>query len=52
MGPVVVGYILVATHQDWAVVFNVSAAVYFLGGLAWFFIDPVTPLAPAESTSG
>jgi len=51
LGPVVVGYLLVATHQDWAVVFNVSAAVYFLGGLCWFFIDPVTPLAPAESPS-
>ena len=56
LGPVVVGYLLVATHQDWAVVFNVSAAVYFLGGLCWLFIDPATPLspggAPPEATLG
>ena len=47
LGPVVVGYLLVSTHQDWAVIFNISAAVYFLGGLCWLFIDPVTPLLPA-----
>jgi MFS family permease len=48
LGPVLVGYLLASTHQDWAVIFNLSAAVYFLGGLCWLFIDPVTPLLPAE----
>lgn len=48
LGPVVVGHLLVSTHQNWAVIFNISAAVYFLGGLCWLFIDPVTPLVPAE----
>ena len=33
----------------WRVSFGVFAC---LGGLCWLFIDPVTPLAPAESTSG
>jgi len=52
LGPVLVGYLLVSTHQDWAIVFNLSAAVYFLGGLCWLFIDPVTPLLPEISPRG
>ena len=46
-GPLVVGYLLKATHQNWAMVFNLSAGAFFLGALCWLFIDPVTPLAPA-----
>ena len=32
------------TGNNWVVTFWVSAAIYFLGGLCWLFIDPVTPL--------
>ena len=52
-GPVVVGYILnstkisadaLPTAQGWITAFLVAAAVYVIGGIAWLFIDPVTPL--------
>jgi MFS family permease len=42
--PVVIGYILRWTHQDWNLTFYVSAAVYLMGILCWRFLDPVTPL--------
>jgi MFS transporter, ACS family, glucarate transporter len=53
VGPVVVGYILSAykaapgaapSLQGWTVAFLVAAAIYGIGGLAWLFIDPVTPI--------
>jgi ACS family glucarate transporter-like MFS transporter len=43
-GPIVVGYVLDLTHHNWQIAFAISAVVYFLGGLCWLFIDPVTPL--------
>jgi ACS family glucarate transporter-like MFS transporter len=45
VGPVLVGYLLTWTARDYAVIFNVSAGVFFLAALCWLFIDPVTPLA-------
>lgn len=44
LAPLAVGYILFYSHQNWAITFYVSAAVYFLGVFCWMFIDPVTPL--------
>src|SRR5688500_8071935 len=53
VGPVVVGYILTSTKvtpdapptaQGWTLAFLVAAAIYIVGGIAWLFIDPVTPL--------
>jgi ACS family glucarate transporter-like MFS transporter len=38
VGPVVAGYL------TWNRNFDLTAGVYFLGALCWFFIDPVTPL--------
>lgn len=52
LGPLMVGYILRATNQNWAITFYVSAAVYLLGVICWMFLDPVTPLdkdEPAET---
>ncbi len=43
-GPLVVGYILKFTDRNWEITFWLSSAIYFLGGLCWLFIDPVTPL--------
>src|SRR6185436_8351233 len=52
-GPLAVGYILNSTKvtpesqptlQGWTTAFLVSAAIYFVGAIAWMFIDPVTPL--------
>ena len=48
-GPVVVGYVLDWTHHDWQMAFIASASVYFLGGICWLFIDPVTPLEESPS---
>ena len=45
VGPVVAGYM---TYKMGFVVF---AGVYFLGALAWLFIDPVTPLDRDPSAS-
>src|SRR5215510_13556584 len=44
VAPVVVGYILSLTNSNWQIAFASFAVVYLLGGVCWFFIDPVTPL--------
>ena len=53
LGPLAVGYILNSTKisadaaptaEGWITAFLVAAAVYAVGGVAWLFIDPVTPL--------
>ncbi|MCI0336354.1 MAG: MFS transporter [Acidobacteria bacterium] len=50
-GPLAVGYILLATNQNWAITFYISAAIYFLGAFCWIFIDPVTPLDEPQEIS-
>jgi predicted MFS family arabinose efflux permease len=42
--PLVIGYILYWTHDDWNLTFYVSAAIYLMGAVCWKFLDPVTPL--------
>ncbi len=44
LAPMVVPWVLQATHDDWNANFVMFAAVYLLGALCWLFIDPVTPL--------
>lgn len=53
LGPLAVGYILDSTKvsaeapptlEGWTTAFLVAAGVYFVGAIAWLFIDPVTPL--------
>ena len=50
LSPVVVPWLLArfatpgSTDPNWSVAFLLFAAVYAVGGLAWLFIDPVTPL--------
>lgn len=60
IGAVVVGYILTAskvsadsppTLEGWGNTFLVAACLYFLGALAWIFIDPVTPLEPSHAAA-
>jgi MFS family permease len=46
--PVVIGYILHWTNQNWNLTFYVSAAVYLMGIVCWRFLDPVTPLEVEE----
>jgi MFS family permease len=51
VAPLVVGFILDATERNWALTFWISGAVYFIGGLCWLGIDPVTPIEGAEGRS-
>jgi len=44
LAPVITGYILQATNNNWMMSFYIGAAVYLIGAACWFFIDPVTPL--------
>jgi MFS family permease len=48
VGPLVLPYVLNFTNNNWNFTFWVSGAVYAIGGVAWFFIDPVTPLDQDE----
>jgi MFS transporter, ACS family, glucarate transporter len=43
MSPVVIGYILQQTNNNWDITFYVSAALYFAGSFFWLVLDPVTP---------
>jgi fucose permease len=45
-GPIVVGYLLKATGQNWALVYELSAGALLIGAICWLFIDPVTPSNP------
>jgi MFS family permease len=47
--PVVIGYMLRFTNQNWELTFYVSAAVYFAGSFFWMLLDPVTPLEQSEA---
>jgi ACS family glucarate transporter-like MFS transporter len=44
ISPLAIGYLLASTNNNWALTFYVSATVYSLGGVCWFFIDAVTPI--------
>jgi MFS transporter, ACS family, glucarate transporter len=43
MSPVVIGYVLQQTNNNWDITFYVSAALYFAGSFFWLVLDPVTP---------
>jgi MFS family permease len=44
LSPLVIGFILYWTHNNWNLTFYVSAAIYLMGIVCWKFLDPVTPL--------
>jgi MFS family permease len=46
LGPLMIGYMLSWTNNNWNFTFYVSAAIYFLGSIFWLLMDPVTPLEP------
>jgi nitrate/nitrite transporter NarK len=54
LSPVIVPPLLTAfaapgsTDPNWSVAFLLFAAVYAVGGVAWLFIDPVTPLGGGD----
>lgn len=43
VSPIVIGYVIDRTG-NWNTTFYVTAAVYLVGALFWFVLDPVTPL--------
>lgn len=61
LGPLVVGFILSAskltptsapTMAGWTMAFLVAAVIYWIGAIAWVFIDPVTPLEDDTTDHG
>lgn len=44
LSPLVIGYLLAWTGQNWTLTFYVSASVYCLGAVCWLFLDAHTPL--------
>jgi MFS family permease len=51
VSPLIIGFLLKWTHNDWNLAIYISAAVYFAGALCWAFLDPVTPLDQSESSA-
>jgi MFS family permease len=47
LSPLVVGYLLAWTAQNWTLTFYVSAVIYLLGAVCWLFLDSCTPLYQA-----
>lgn len=44
IAPMVIGYTLAHTNNNWFLNLDIAAAVYFSGIFFWLFLDPVTPL--------
>jgi sugar phosphate permease len=44
LSPLVVGYLLAFTGQNWTLTFYVSSAIYFVGAICWLFLDAYTPI--------
>ncbi len=42
--PLAIGYILHWTNNNWNLTFYLSATIYLMGIVCWYFLDPVTPL--------
>lgn len=44
VSPMIIGFLLHWTNNDWNLCIYISAALYFAGAFFWAFLDPVTPL--------
>jgi MFS family permease len=44
LSPLVIGYLLAWTGQNWTVTFYISSAIYSLGAICWLFLDAHTPM--------
>ena len=44
VAPVIGGFMMDRTHNNWNLLIYLMAGIYVLGALCWPFIDPVTPL--------
>jgi MFS family permease len=47
--PLVIGLILDYSERNWTLTFWISGIIYFLGGLCWLWLDPVTPIERNEA---
>jgi ACS family glucarate transporter-like MFS transporter len=52
MSPMVIGYVLKWTNNNWNLTFYIAAAVYAAGILCWYFLDSVTPLEGVAAEEG
>ena len=50
VAPLVIGLLLDYTERNWALTFWISGIVYFVGGLCWLWLDPVTPIAETSDS--
>ncbi len=44
VAPIVIGKLIQATSSNWDLTFYISASIYLLAAVCWYFLDPVTPL--------
>jgi MFS family permease len=44
LSPLVIGYLLTWTGDNWTLTFYISSAVYSLGAICWLFLDAHTPM--------
>jgi MFS family permease len=51
LSPLVVGYLLAWTSQNWTLTFYVSSGIYSLGAICWLFLDAHTPLGEGHEGS-
>ncbi|PYM14721.1 MAG: MFS transporter [Verrucomicrobia bacterium] len=49
VAPLVIGIILDSSGRNWALTFWISGIIYFLGGLCWLWLDPVTPIEAKQA---
>ena len=49
--PLVIGIILDLTVRNWELTFWISGVIYFLGGLCWLWLDPVSPIKADDTLS-
>lgn len=44
VAPIVIGKLIQATSSNWDLTFYISASIYLVAAVCWFFLDSVTPL--------
>src|SRR5262249_61823759 len=50
--PLVVGYLLAWTAQNWTLTVYISDAIYSLGAICWMFLDSQEPLGGSSGRAG
>jgi MFS transporter, ACS family, glucarate transporter len=50
VAPAVVGFVAQGGKSGWSAALYTAAAVYAVGFFCWLFLDPVTPLGPADAS--